>query len=323
MMRSDQVIVDWAAEDEHDQALHLLLLGHTNCQTDSQLLVEKFSRQLQLQGLHPGWCLVVRTARQLAGVLLALPTPGSTVSVLLNSTWTDQNIAEAMQQGLHLILQRANHQQLTLIQALVTADDRPGELLLQQAGFTYLAELQYMACDVPATISLPPCPQDDCRIINYDEAHRAIMAEALQQTYIDSQDCPGLTELRSIDEVIQTHQATGIFDPALWWVVCHDTQPVAVLLLTQVPEQPQLEVVYIGVTPAYRRRGWCNWLMHHALAITYQRQGRQLLLAVDARNLAARRIYERLGFQLTDTRHAWTRSLRHQRLVHELLTSNS
>src|SRR5262249_18196923 len=125
-----------------------------------------------------------------------------------------------------------------------------------------------------------------------------------------SQDCPALNGMREMDDVIAGHMATGDFDPNLWWVLCQENQPMAVLLLSRVPQGSTMELVYLGILPEARGKGFGDFLMQRALATAFSDNRENLSLAVDSRNRPALRLYYRHGMRRIGSRIAMIRDLR-------------
>jgi ribosomal protein S18 acetylase RimI-like enzyme len=108
--------------------------------------------------------------------------------------------------------------------------------------------------------------------------------------------------VRTIEEVIAGHKAQGIHDPQLWWLARSAGQPAGVLLLTQMPDAPELDVIYVGVVPEARGRGFGLELVLKAIYETRLAEQRQLTLSVDARNEPARHLYRKVGFETHEQR---------------------
>jgi len=121
------------------------------------------------------------------------------------------------------------------------------------------------------------------------------------QTYVDTLDCPELDGLRTIAEVLDGYEQTGDHDPALWYVLTLDTQAVGVLLLTQHNSSQQMELIYMGVCPPARGQRVGQAAIARAQRIAADKQMSRLVLAVDARNTPAKRVYANAGFM------TWTR----------------
>ena len=71
-------------------------------------------------------------------------------------------------------------------------------------------------------------------------------------------------------------------------------EPAAFLLARIVAED--CEILSVGVSPAYRRRGFARRLMDQATAFAASAGARRVFLEVAEDNWAARRLYAALGF---------------------------
>ena len=81
----------------------------------------------------------------------------------------------------------------------------------------------------------------------YDE-----FAATLLATYEESLDCPELSNLRPIDDIISGHQASGHFDSGLWELLHLEGRIAGCLLLSPLRRTSAAEVVYMGVVPEFR-----------------------------------------------------------------------
>lgn len=202
-----------------------------------------------------------------------------------------------------------------LAQALVA----PAETLPARAfiagGFTQLATLRYLRrrCARP---KLPPKPTDwatlGVELVPFPKATDARLAHALKATYIDTLDCPGLSEMRPIEDVIASHRATGEHDPTWWWLLRDQQsgQDAGALLLSPCPDQSNVELVYVGLAPTLRRRGIARALLRFAIHTVAERAETALACAVDERNEPALKMYEALDFAPFARRIALVRNLR-------------
>ena len=114
---------------------------------------------------------------------------------------------------------------------------------------------------------------------------------------------PELEGVRSLDDVIAGHRATGRFVPHRWRLGRVPDEPgtAVVLLLSDIPDRDVWEVVYLGLTPPARGRGLGRAAIAHALELAHPHASR-LELAVDIRNSPATRLYESVGFIPFDRR---------------------
>ena len=162
--------------------------------------------------------------------------------------------------------------------------------MFASAGFAPMAELHYMVLPVKAGQPPPPLPPG-LAWQTYSPANHALFARAILATYQDSLDCPALNGLREIDDIILGHQASGQFEPQLWFVLVEQSPavadelpggmarggpgdatgdatstvtsgaasaaeptPLGVVLVSPSPRSESAELVYLGITPAARGR---------------------------------------------------------------------
>ena len=201
-------------------------------------------------------------------------------------------------------LARLRERSLHYAQALLEPGATGQRELLMRAGFRPLAPLTYLERDALYPWVDPPA-RDEAEWVHYDARTHADFARVIPETYRDSRDCPELSGLRPIDDVLRAHQAAGRFDPRLWEVARVAGQDAACLLLTRLARDTVLDVVYMGVVPAWRRRGVGALLLRRALAQCRARNARRLTVVVDERNAPAARLYERFGFVRAAQREAY------------------
>ena len=96
-------------------------------------------------------------------------------------------------------------------------------------------------------------------------AQRRALIEALDKSYEDTLDCPELCGVRTTEDVLASHKATGDFDPEHWWLVQLDGRPEGCVLMSRCPDQGALELVYLGLSTALRGRGLGRLLLDRAI----------------------------------------------------------
>lgn len=125
----------------------------------------------------------------------------------------------------------------------------------------------------------------------------------LQATYAESLDMPELEGARSLDDIIDSHQAAGRFNRERWQIgrMIGKPEAASVLLLAEIPHRDAWEVVYLGLTPAARGHGLGRAILERAVELARPHVPR-LELAVDCRNTPATRLYQSAGFVTRDRR---------------------
>jgi len=200
-----------------------------------------------------------------------------------------------------------------LAQTLLRPDEHLVQRAFMKASFTDVGTLQYLQRRRPT--------QEECgaweiengdmgdgiTLRNAPADSDSVLASALEQTYAETLDCPELCGLRETRDVIASHRASGVFDPAFWWVLERGEEALGALLFNPNPEQDAIELVYMGIAPEIRGMGIAGRAFRHALAKCAARNERVITCAVDTRNKPARTLYEKHGFQRTHTRFALVR----------------
>ncbi|MEL6894819.1 MAG: GNAT family N-acetyltransferase [Planctomycetota bacterium] len=189
--------------------------------------------------------------------------------------------------------------------------------LHDELGFEWIANLIYVARD-PATPADPALRENGPMQFATVATHFALdfsspgfcgddsmlaFVRLVQQTYVDTWDCPRLANYRGAMEVLADYRSNHAFHPDYWYVALIDDQPVGCVLMTPIGEF-NLELTYFGITPAARGKGWGSHLMQFARDLAMQQQ-RLLLAAVDESNLPALRLYLKHGFRSIQRESVW------------------
>lgn len=208
-----------------------------------------------------------------------------------------------------------------VLQALPDPSDAWADAALRGAGFVWVGDLEYRRRAIT-----PAEQKSSSREITWPEGVRVapleslpsaerdpLLLRVLEETYIDTLDCPELCGMRSTADILASHYATGIFDPALWFVVFvregASEVPAGCMLLSRVPEQRALELVYVGLARAARSKGLGHKLMELAIRKAADPRIDAITCAVDRRNTPALRMYERFAFSALGRRRAFVCSV--------------
>ncbi len=241
------------------------------------------------------------------GLFFALLMPGNTALVMLPPPGTPGIVPSDVLHTLTAGLAALRSQKLHFAQVLLEPEAGASRGLLEQAGFRPLAPLLYLEREVRYPWSDPPSPREADWVAYGTQTHN-LFADVVLATYQNSLDCPELTGLRPIDDILAAHRASGRFDPQLWQLARLNGRPAApagCILLSHVRQGAMLEIVYMGVVPACRRRGVGALLLRRALARCREVDARQLMVVVDERNEPAKRLYERFAFRPVTRRDAF------------------
>jgi ribosomal protein S18 acetylase RimI-like enzyme len=269
---------------------------------------------------------IVQNSGRTVWAILPVINPGRTCLLLAPSDLPDSSFPAAMVL-INEICRTLADGGLHLTQVLLEPQHLRPRRLFTSTGFKEIAELIYLQGHIPK--SLQPAPiTPQMHWLAYSPKTHDLFAQTILRTYEDSLDCPALSGLRHIDDILAGHQATGDFDPAAWQLLVENQQdlssaknqslgsllpgdkPLGVVLLSRIPHTDAMELVYLGLVPEARHRGLGPTLMRHAMHFTLGDQRRKLSLAVDSKNDPALKLYYRSGLQQVATRHALIRDLR-------------
>ncbi|WP_200761437.1 GNAT family N-acetyltransferase [Poriferisphaera corsica] len=238
--------------------------------------------------------------------LLMIPTPGGAGMIFLSPTASaDQTpILQALTQAMLAAQPRASAN--TLYQSLIELNQTHQQTALLAAGFSHLALLNYM--QIRLGYASPPSTsqftQQNIQTHTYSDQSHPLFERAIQDSYIDTLDCPGLLGKRSIQNVIAGHKATGDFDPNLWHVFTQDQSPIAVMLISKLGKNQTAELVYLGIAPSHRNKGLAKQFLSFGMQLASYEAQRKLITAVDNNNVPAVKLYKSLGFIQTGAKNA-------------------
>lgn len=296
--------------DRRRTALALLLTGRPR---EKDAAVDHFERFADEQGLDLSTLWIVTDngpAGRMLGSVLLVPNHGCTAMLFVGQAtgWSDTSAVVGLIRG---VCDGPGRSGVSVIQSLID----PGQVIegqvLERAGLTRLSKLIYMQKTVEPgehRVSRPTAlgSCDQPTILTYSDATHRDFARAIEASYVDTLDCPGLVGMRETDQIIAGHQGTGRFDPGQWLAYFDEQgQPIAVLLLAEVAHGSGLELVYLGVAKAYRGQRIGSALMRYAVSEAARLHGERIYLAVDDRNDPAVRLYTGMGFRATTRKIAF------------------
>ena len=214
---------------------------------------------------------------------------------------------------LELAVERATDLNARLIQALIGPGDQSAASTLVEQGFEHLTDLLYLRAD--SLVAPTKRPTTSLQFESYSSATHDRFAAIIEKTYVGSLDCPAVDGLRTIDEVLLGYRATGTFDPDRWLIAVAALSPqgqptdVGCMLLAEQPLTDQWELMYMGLMPQVRGRGWGLELVRHAQWLAYADGARGMVLAVDAANEPGIAMYDAAGFHQFERRALYLRVL--------------
>ncbi|MBN1491694.1 MAG: GNAT family N-acetyltransferase [Phycisphaerae bacterium] len=269
-----------------------------NCRVDALL---RYVASMNL-GIERQWGAFA--GDRLVASCLCVESPGRSGMIFLPALSGAGYDASVVTELLRRVAADAEQRNLCLLQVMVEPGSRDEDAVLAAAGFSKLADLIYMERE--AGLLFPASPASgQISWVTYDAERHAIFAATVEGTYEDSLDCPGLNALRTIEDILASHRATGEYDARCWFLALCDGEPAGALLLARVPEQDTMEIVYMGLLPRFRGQGIGRHFMHQAVKVARDHGCSRLTLAVDSTNAPALQLYQRAGFAETTRRRAW------------------
>jgi ribosomal protein S18 acetylase RimI-like enzyme len=193
-----------------------------------------------------------------------------------------------------------------MTQVLLPEDDIATAPAIQSAGFRHLADLLYLTCEAASFPAARP-PAGPIEFEPYDASQRSRLMGLVERTYEGTQDCAALGAARQMEDVIDGYEATGQFRPANWLLVRAEGQDAGVLLLADHLALGHLELLYMGLVPQFRGRGWGERVTRHAQWLARCAKAERIVLAVDATNAPALAMYRNAGFVVWDQRTVFVR----------------
>ena len=194
-------------------------------------------------------------------------------------------------------------------QALIRPLDRYAGAACAAAGYEFLTQLVYLRLPVGGGRA------GDVEALDWktvDQTGEELLKRVIAETYVDSRDCPGLLGLRSMEEVLAGHRGSGIYTPAGWLLPHKGDECVGCILINDSGDRgDDVDVVYLGVRPPWRRRGYARAMVARAVAYAESRWKSSVTLAVDAANTPAVNLYRAEGFTETARRDVWAKRRRH------------
>lgn len=202
-------------------------------------------------------------------------------------------------------------QQVRVANALLESVSQQDDALLRGGGYKRLAELLYLVSREDEFARSQPSGL--LQFEAYSGANHQRLARAVEATYEQTLDCPALEGVRDIEDVLAGYRAAGVFAGGRWLIVRHQGRDVGCLLLADHPEHENWELVYMGLVPSARGNGWGIQIARHAQWLTRQAGRPRLVLAVDAANAPAIRVYTAVGFQPCERRTVYVKTFESSR----------
>lgn len=290
-----------AREDEIDVALALVASYVGGRPVEAVAVLRQAAERGELDLSH---LTVAVEDDRILGAVLAIVAPGRTAFLTAPGAVKrrlERDVAVALYRHWRTPPPRLD---LAMIQTFTQVNDKRQRRFLEAAGYEHLSDLIYLERPADVRTGEAPLP-DDVSWRTYSDDTHAAFGRMILATYEGTLDCPRLSGLRLMDDVIAGHKAQGRFDPDRWLLVAVAGEEVGCLLLNAIPERDSLDITYMGLAPGARQRGLGRVLVQAAIDET-RRAGRpRLTCAVDVNNLPAVRTYRHYDFRSTDAKRVF------------------
>lgn len=296
------------AGDRLNEALQLQLQSLTEPERADRIQQLLESSRRKIVSLED--CLICCRGDRIAGVLLLVSQTDGTVYVWPAETDqalapdTDSEIRKRLyDEAVHVV----DAPDVWIGQSLLETDQEETSAELSANGFPRLTDLLFMNHSVKATATLADHEEFGGDGVWESEpfsesVNAADFAALVEQTYVSTRDCPELNGKRDGWQSLESHRQAGSHDPRNWRLFRHDGRPAGLLLLTAHPPDAVWEVVYFGVAPEFRGKGFGRRILQAGIALARDQGIDEIVLAVDVRNRPAIRLYEQLSFTQFDRR---------------------
>lgn len=244
---------------------------------------------------------------KLIATSLAIDSPGASAMAFISTPHASDITPQGTVDALSSLLTEAWERGMSMVEILLMPGSNVTAKIATQADFRFITRLLYLRRRKSVTKKVSDVA-NDIEWVCYSPNSEELFLRAVELTYAQSLDCPELTGIRPMEDVLAAHRSVGEHDPAFWWVATRSDEPVGVLLLSRIQTRKAMEIVYMGVSQAARGTGVADALLDRAIKATIGDDVSELALAVDRRNHPARRMYARWGFIEFSARDAWVAS---------------
>jgi len=289
---------------DHHAALHLALRVLPSLSGRPSPSIAELQSNAETQAIPLDLVFGTYIGNRLVASAVAAELPGAAALVFFSGDSSDWLRRAAGVAALRAARAAAFQRPIRLLQSLIPLGTEGADETLTEAGFCKITQLLYLT---RTGNDAGPAGRAARNVdwVAYAAETEPLFRSALELSYVESLDCPELTGLRSTANVLAGHRASGIFEPALWWVAARDGRPVGVSLLNRVAAPATLEIVYLGVAHDARGTGVADAMLDRIVRTCRSSHTRRLILAVDSRNAPALSMYDRWGFIRELAMDAW------------------
>lgn len=273
---------------------------------DRAAAVDRAMRLLARGDLTPGGIWIAREGARVVGAMVGMTAAGGAGLVWPPQALDRPDRTEIEDALIHATIRWLRHAGVRLSQVLLRDEELCHGRPLLRHGFNQTTELLFLRHWLDAT-HVSRTVGSQLEFMPWLNCERSVFERSLLATYHGSLDCPELDGIRTVQQIIEGHQAQGRFDPDYWWLVTRHGQPAGVLLLNGVLDEPAWEIVYLGLVPVFRGHAMGAELVEHALEEAKLTRARFVDVTVDVRNVPARKLYAAKAFGLVERRHVLLR----------------
>ena len=264
---------------------------------------EKLEEYIRSRSGLRTWFWWAKAGKQTSAAAMVVESPGRIGMLLHSPVGPRASEGDALSRTIAAASIAALEDNLAFVQAMMPENSCAAAKAVTDAGFTHLARLVHMTLDAKAHPG-----EIDQRIswLAGGQYEEKLLEHVISSTYEGSLDCPALTGLRPVSDIIAGHKSSGIFTPQCWWIAHFDGHPSGCLLMNDSSSSEQFcEIVYLGVVPQFRGKGIAKAMIAKASAEALRRGKSKIRLAMDDANIYAKRIYVGCGFATTSVQLAY------------------
>lgn len=180
------------------------------------------------------------------------------------------------------------------------------------SGYRFAGDMLYLGAELgqAANRRIPGIPIGQLELCPHSPADVERWVPLIDRTYEKTLDCPAVDGLRPTSDVLLGYRDIGRPRDDWWFIASHAGQDVGCLLLADHRPAKHAELVYMGLIPEMRGRGWGVHLALQAQQIAATSGAEHLVLSVDAANLPALRHYQAAGFHFWEQRSIVVKAIR-------------
>jgi len=205
-------------------------------------------------------------------------------------------IAHGKQRGCHLL------------QSLIGQENRAAGNLLIRSGFRSITLLSHLEA-LTEEVHVEP-PRNELRFLRCEDFRSEDFRSLVAQTYEESLDCPEVDGMREIEDVLDGYYATSGRSTYNWYTLQNGDEAIGVIITAHHAEPQQLELIYFGLLPRFRRLGLGSEIIRFVLQLAQFLGCRSTITGVDQRNAPATTLYRRFGFVQSNVKELFLLPLR-------------